>query len=831
MKDSNVDTDRPQVQEESDINLSPNPSNSFQTLSSFLPKVESLAWPTFFCLSVWCAIPVALYIVFFTQMGWGETFYYALSHQFSGQAYIFAGSLAISCFFFYILDIDEWASRIGNVFRFAWVLAIFTLFVIIVVLKSNEYPFGIITLFAIFDPLWLLMVKSLFYKSKDTRSFVSWLSGPLLFNSFLTAGAFLAWVFASYQNQWNRVTTVEEAERSGCEPNYQDYPNCANQDGSSDTCFYIDYSASRPELVFADGCGHECLHVYNQCSNGFILWAGPVLMCLSMVFLAFFCTFLRTEGSNEKDIFNFAKIWIVLLGLMWASASLSGTSAGVTSSLLCLTLASLVASAIVVSAAFSKKERKDNKEAILSRIQTKYGANNIDVVRGLFVVTCGPIVLVYFFLSAVNQLVRRSKLNLCSQPSSVSDSETNGRVVTVRTLKHITRMRNWNVSKVFTYAGYWGIAYVVMQIFIAKLTIVFLSWMIEKTASLGLIPVTAIMMGVGVVMFLLPPVPGVPVYLTLGIVLTAQGNKTLGYFGCIAYSTAIGLVLKLFSSCLQQKGIGESLSHFVKIRQFVGINSTLMKAMRLVLQTEGLSIPKVAILIGGPDWPTSVLCGIMRLSLPQILLGTVPVVFLIFPTCLTGALLYMASLDTDSGNPRFPWAGTVSTLTASLTACVQFASMFVAAFYLEQTADKRKDEVLAIEDDLKVKEADERDKQMTKCYNNVTQWTVLPLLSKLVLIGSLVSITTCCYMVQFFSNSCFADHELADSIDDNLDGNVANLFMPLGWVAIGLFFGSVVLLYGFCSWGKKQAKIQLDSGKTTPFVSVGSQLTVESPVQ
>lgn len=73
----------------------------------------------------------------------------------------------------------------------------------------------------------------------------------------------------------------------------------------------------------------------------------------------------------------------------------------------------------------------------------------------------------------------------------------------------------------------------------------------------------------------------------------------------VLFSTAVGTGLKLFSSALQQKLIGENLSHFVKVRQFVGINSQLMRAMRLVIGKSGLSIPKVAILIGGPDWPVS----------------------------------------------------------------------------------------------------------------------------------------------------------------------------------------------------------------------------------
>ena len=47
-------------------------------------------------------------------------------------------------------------------------------------------------------------------------------------------------------------------------------------------------------------------------------------------------------------------------------------------------------------------------------------------------------------------------------------------------------------------------------------------------ARFDLATVTAIMAAVGVIMFLLPPVPGVPIYLALGIVLPAQGHKSFG---------------------------------------------------------------------------------------------------------------------------------------------------------------------------------------------------------------------------------------------------------------------------------------------------------------
>eukprot|EP00970_Alexandrium_tamarense_P018468 scaffold13340_cov212-Alexandrium_tamarense.AAC.23 len=313
--------------------------------------------------------------------------------------------------------------------------------------------------------------------------------------------------------------------------------------------------------------------------------------------------------------------------------------------------------------------------------------------------------------------------------------------------------------------------------------------------------VTGVMIIAGVIMFLLPPVPGVPVYLTLGIVLPAQGHQTMGWVLSIAYSIAIGLLLKLFSSALQQKLIGENLSNHVEVRQFVNINSNMMKAMRLVLGKGGLSVPKVAILIGGPDWPTSVLCGIMKLSLFQIMLGTVPVIFLIFPTCLTGALLYMASLEID-GNPVYPWAGTVSTITASFTAIVQFGSMVVAAYYLEQTADKRAADVEALPIDEEVKEADDKADHIRQCYKEATQWDTAPFFAKMFMRISLSCIIVSSYMVQLFSSRCFTTHSLTDSIDDNLNGNAANLFLPLGWVAVGLFCTSCLFLYLFQQWGK-----------------------------
>eukprot|EP00959_Pyramimonas_sp_CCMP1952_P433954 9087515-Pyramimonas_sp.AAC.2 len=57
-----------------------------------------------------------------------------------------------------------------------------------------------------------------------------------------------------------------------------------------------------------------------------------------------------------------------------------------------------------------------------------------------------------------------------------------------------------------------------------KLTTLFLSWLNDTLNGVALEWVTLIMFAVGLVMFLLPPVPGVPVYLCGGVVITQVGH-------------------------------------------------------------------------------------------------------------------------------------------------------------------------------------------------------------------------------------------------------------------------------------------------------------------
>merc|ERR1719235_901538 len=94
--------------------------------------------------------------------------------------------------------------------------------------------------------------------------------------------------------------------------------------------------------------------------------------------------------------------------------------------------------------------------------------------------------------------------------------------------------------------------------------------------------------------------------------------------------------------------IGEQLGRSLLVRRTVGVHKVPIRCIEKVLRQPGLSVGKVACLCGGPDWPTSVFAGILRLSLLQCELGTVPIIFFVAPCALTGSLYSPKASDYKS---------------------------------------------------------------------------------------------------------------------------------------------------------------------------------------
>ena len=75
---------------------------------------------------------------------------------------------------------------------------------------------------------------------------------------------------------------------------------------------------------------------------------------------------------------------------------------------------------------------------------------------------------------------------------------------------------------------WWGVILMTLFVGIGKVVTLTLSWLNEFLAGVPLAGTTAIFFGIGLTMFLLPPVPGVPVYFAGGIILTEATKDVAG---------------------------------------------------------------------------------------------------------------------------------------------------------------------------------------------------------------------------------------------------------------------------------------------------------------
>merc|ERR1719414_576543 len=106
------------------------------------------------------------------------------------------------------------------------------------------------------------------------------------------------------------------------------------------------------------------------------------------------------------------------------------------------------------------------------------------------------------------------------------------------------------------------------------------------------------------ILFMLPPVPGPPIYLFGGCVIADK--SPWGFWSGVAICILLCIFLKLTACAVQQKFIGERLGGFEQVKSMVKVHTPLMRAIEAILRQRGLSFGKCMILCGGPDWPTSV---------------------------------------------------------------------------------------------------------------------------------------------------------------------------------------------------------------------------------
>jgi membrane protein DedA with SNARE-associated domain len=333
------------------------------------------------------------------------------------------------------------------------------------------------------------------------------------------------------------------------------------------------------------------------------------------------------------------------------------------------------------------------------------------------------------------------------------------------------------------------------QVGVTKATYVFLSWLNEALVDVSLALVCVIVFVVGNLMFLLPPVPGLPVYIFGGILIGAKGQQEFGeggiWWGCLIASF-LCLCTKLVA-CTGQYMIGYFLGKSVKIQQLIAVDKVGTRAIERVLKSKGLNPYKVSILVGGPDWPTSVTCGIIGVNIPQMLIGTIPVASLLTPCVLAGACL--GQVKPGEANM---WQTAAQGFTA-FAAAVNAASAAYAVYAVSKTLQKHGDELAKPRPEhAKVAELTRSEEAWVAKYNEVSKWSTLSVSWK----GMLAVTTAFLYLSNFcfvvLEELAFRPFAVSSSIGDSygntgLEGKWYTVVRPVGVALLVVFFIGVIL--------------------------------------
>jgi len=406
-----------------------------------------------------------------------------------------------------------------------------------------------------------------------------------------------------------------------------------------------------------------------------------------------------------------------------------------------------------------------------------------DWARALAVSICLPLIPFALLLSVANNGVRHCR--------GLGQS---GTVLTPRVRSALDGALAWNWVSV-TYSIYVWAAVLMLYRATPVALNVLLAWMTSAMDGLNFGMILACTFFSGVVLFMLPPVPGPAIYPFAGIMIS-QSCPWGFWWGCVI-CIVLCFFLKLTACAVQQKLIGEMMGNNLAVRRVCGVHKPFMRAIEGVLHRPGLSFGKVMILCGGPDWPTSVVAGILRLSLFQCLLGTVPIIATIIPLALTGSFY----LKREEGEVWLRCTNLMLTLTALVSAFFWVGIGWAVQAEYDRCGD---DLTRPKEQYLELEWLDHRAAFLAgRCK---TVWDDLPCALGALYLAGAVCATLVGHAFLWRSSNCFGSFSITDGFADLRWFGVKGIIRPSGVVMCAAGVSSFAGLIAYQCWNKRRSR-------------------------
>jgi hypothetical protein len=565
----------------------------------------------------------------------------------------------------------------------------------------------------------------------------------------------------------------------------------------------------------------------------YVLWGSPMIVALICGVVAAFAWArgeIRLPQNADEPLdhvsahFVKGELRLVLsflafsFGIMWIAATLMSQDIGLAKTVVRLGVALSISLAVFVYGTVGP-ERLRIAVSQNSAAQSSADLLRNDWVQGFTLMFIWPFLPLFFAIEFLHQQVR----NLSRQEAEFAWLSREAHYV-------LGFLGSLHVASVLMKSVYGSIISAAVLISGGPYLIVGLVWLHETIGSWSFLGILMILFAVSLLLFLLPPVPGVPIYLLAGTMIVEKGaDMHMGFGTACCIAVVFSFLCKMGGIVLQQQGIGVPLSTNVKVKVTIGVHTAPMKAIRHILGQKGLSMGKVAILVGGPDWPTSVLTGIMRLSLIEMLVGSIPVLFVVAPIAMTSALATQSHRIDDPVKSQF--FVYLSMVCAMLASVVIACATALAGYYVQDVMDKHKRE---IEDGDWEKDPQEEEvlesvklaEDAEKAFNKRTAWELLPISIRCLLLGGSLLGSAAIYLllVPVGSERAFQRFTLNDHLSD-LQGGLTGLINPLGWLCIYIESALCLVALVFEAWYRFSARASNAISESSPLLTQGSYKT------
>ena len=641
-------------------------------------------------------------------------------------------------------------------------------------LASGRYVTAPVVIYVLVKIALTAVYKKAFCRGVSTRSFMVAASKASFFAGALIIGAWFVWVFAM-GNNWDKEKYT--------------FPN---------RVFECDTSA-------ADGTDSGCVSVY-------MMWMLPGATGFLEFLFGATANFLSRPGGAVRMI---AVLMMIFALGTYIQVSISGVEMGIADDIIQFIVLFVAMFLMLLFAAAGRK--KISKIIKSTGVETKVmAATNHPIMKGFLLCAIGPALPAGILISAVSSVCRR--IGLTFRPKIVNEkipeNEKDGLIT--HECRAVLQWLFDAPTTTIVYATWIALFYFIISIGVGKGAVIFLAWLVSYLKSQEIWVVFVVFFSIGVFMFLLPPIPGPPVYLTGGIVIVGALEDSIGFWPSVMICGAMCWFVKLFSCMLQQKAIGEPLGNRVSVRAMCAVNTPQMRAIKVILLQKGLPIDKLAVLCGGPDWPTSVLCGIIRVPLHEAMLGTAPVIvlYLMYVVISGGIQLKISSCDTlttisttsTEEEEKANYWKLLNAVMLALSAVSMGITMFLFAYFMDKALIKRKDEIDAVPIDVEVEEYEKAQEEMKVAYKKVSEWEMLSTGKRALLCLACIFAVGSAQVATVLSTECFKQFGVACKVA------VTDVVTVFGWIVLGVHTLAFILMLAYGKIQKKAAARYLESG-------------------